>query len=95
MGKLAKSLRAGTELQEKDDEDALLEDARLDVDVLELIEATVLVGAEDDPPPPPHEHKIKSGSDEHTINAFFIIFPLPSFLNNYFFKTPFHTVAKK
>lgn len=91
MGKLAKSLRAGTELQEKSDDDALLEDATLEVDTLELFDETVVVGVEDvpPPPPPPHEHKIKSGSDKHTINTFFIFFPLPSFFNNYFLKHHF------
>jgi hypothetical protein len=84
MGKLANSFRAGTELQEKADDDASLEDATLEVDTLELFDETVVVGAEDDPPPPPHEHKIKIGKDKHTINIFFIVFPLPSFLNNYF-----------
>ena len=83
-GKLAKSFRAGTELQEKADDDASLEDATLEVDMLELFDETVVVGTEDVPPPPPHEHKIKIGNDKHTINIFFMVFPFSSFLNNYF-----------
>ncbi len=47
IGKLARSLRAGSELQENAEDDALLEDAILEMDSLELRDEIVFVGAED------------------------------------------------
>jgi hypothetical protein len=93
MGNVARSFKAGTELHEKADDDAALEDATLEVDTLELFDETVVVGAED-VPPPPHEHKIKIGNNKHTINIFFIYFPSSSFFDELFFTTPLYQVAQ-